>query len=254
MDIQTARRLCALNTDFYQNHFDSFSVTRAGPWRGWKQCLDVLRDHWISPPNECTVLDLACGNLRFEEYVSTSLPAVDFRFHAVDNCDALAQTHQGLTVEFSSRDLITPLLSAATMDSVLNTPPADLTVSFGFLHHIPGEQFRLKFLDFMLQRTTPGGLVIVSLWQFMNDQSRNQIVRDINERALGSLDLPPLDNGDYLLGWQNQPNAYRYCHNFSESEINRLVSALSSQAELVTRFVADGKTNNLNTYLVFKQN
>ncbi|MDR0849169.1 MAG: class I SAM-dependent methyltransferase [Propionibacteriaceae bacterium] len=252
MDTQTAERLVALNSDFYQNHFSSFSATRSQPWQGWKQCLDALEQEWTPLPTSCSVLDLACGNLRFEVYLHDSLPSVDFDFHAVDNCDPLAQSAtRDLDVHFQCCDLLEPLLSEQSPDPLGETPRADLTVSFGFLHHIPGEQHRRKFLQSMLGHTAPGGLVMVSLWQFMNDPARTQTVEAANERALSHLGLPALDEGDFLLGWQARPNAYRYCHHFSSNEIDRLIGALSPQGELVSRFSADGKNNNMNTYLVF---
>lgn len=61
--------------------------------------------------------------------------------------------------------------------------------------------------------------------------------------------MPP---NDYLLGWQDTQGLYRYCHHFDEPEIERLLAAVADSAELVSRFEADGKTGNLNEYVVLR--
>ena len=61
-----------------------------------------------------------------------------------------------------------------------------------------------------------------------------------------------LEAGDFVLGWQDRPGAYRYCHHFSAAEIDRLVDAVP-EARLVARFGADGRTGTLNEYLVLRR-
>ncbi|WP_281624914.1 hypothetical protein [Senegalimassilia anaerobia] len=45
---------------------------------------------------------------------------------------------------------------------------------------------------------------------------------------------------------------YRYCHHFDEPEIERLLAMVADSADLVSRFEADGKTGNLNEYVVLR--
>jgi hypothetical protein len=72
------------------------------------------------------------------------------------------------------------------------------------------------------------------------------------ERALGTLGLRELDNSDCLLGWKNISGAYRYCHSFSEAEIDGLLESVAGKASVVLRFVSDGRGDDLNTYLVLR--
>ena len=65
-------------------------------------------------------------------------------------------------------------------------------------------------------------------------------------------EIPELPPNDYLLGWQDTQGLYRYCHHFDEPEIERLLAMVADSADLVSRFEADGKTGNLNEYVVLR--
>ena len=65
--------------------------------------------------------------------------------------------------------------------------------------------------------------------------------------------MDQLEEGDYLLGWNDAPGTYRYCHSFDDSEIESLIAGVASNAHLVNRFRADGRANDSNEYLVFRR-
>jgi tRNA (uracil-5-)-methyltransferase TRM9 len=98
MDLTTAHELIELNNRFYTEHATSFSATRSAPWEGWNHAAELLTQlRWPRAHNggaSChspLVLDLACGNLRFERFFLNAFPSVDLRFHAVDACADLAK-------------------------------------------------------------------------------------------------------------------------------------------------------------------
>ena len=66
--------------------------------------------------------------------------------------------------------------------------------------------------------------------------------------------FPSCPPNDYLLGWQDTQGPHRDCHHFDEPEIERLLamSVADSAGVLVSRFEADGKTGNLNEYVVLR--
>jgi SAM-dependent methyltransferase len=232
---------------------------------------------------------LACGNLRFEDFLTSALPETSFAFHAVDNCDSLVPPMSN--VSYQSLDILDAPQNSSCLNDRLAAPLCDLSVSFGFLHHVPFREYREEVLASLVRQTRPGGFVIVSLWQFLNDEALAKRAQTTHERALEELGLPALDNDDYLLGWKNLPGTYRYCHHFSESEIDRLIESVapkatraaalsasattlaptaapsasvttlaptstaasaSPSASLLARFTSDGRTANLNTYLILK--
>lgn len=303
----TVRALCQLNTEFYERNAASFSQTRTAPWEGWRRCMaacgfddsdGAALDQPVDAQIADSVLDIACGNLRFEAFLANAYPHIDWSFFAVDNCEPLVASGQediAKKVHFTCEDIVSNLLEGLPAAEPANIPalaaatPFDLVVSFGFLHHIPSFDLRQQFLLEALSQVKPGGYLVVSFWQFLNDPAKRAKMeqthaealaffascaetrandRDALDRGAGSsssgnpdLSCPKLtaffadslEPNDYFLGWKNEPSNYRYCHHFSNEEIDRIITALAPHATVVESFSADGKPGNLNRYVVFKR-
>lgn len=264
MNTKTVKILCKVNNDFYRNHYASFSETRTAPWPGWRTCLAVLRDACLdarrnpsSSQNPDTsrgfsVFDLACGNLRFEAFLTAELPETPLTFYAVDNCDSIVPHRP--SVNYQSLDILGLLQEGRRLSEHLTAPLCDLSVSFGFMHHVPLQEYRKELLSNLIRQTCPGGYVVVSFWQFLRSEAMREKAQASHNRALVELGLEDLDDNDYLLGWKNIPGAYRYCHSFSDAEIDQLVEAVTEDATLVARFASDGRTDDLNTYVILRVN
>ena len=226
------------------------------------------------------LVDVACGNMRFERFLNEEYPH-EFLALAVDSCDRLALDalktcdFDRSEVSYTHIDVIEQLLDGGTKGLAfsLGTKSADATVAFGFMHHIPGEENRTSFLRALLDTVRSGGIVAVSLWRFMDDErlakkaheatvrARSYVADAVSGRApldeemarssLFAVDFTQFEAGDYLLGWRDDVAAFRYCHSFNDAEIARLIDSVSNAATLIDRFTADGKTGNLNEYLVF---
>ena len=191
-----------------------------------------------NPSKTTKVLDLACGNLRFERYLMRDEP--NLQAWAVDNCVSLAQVSEPSNVTFQELDIVNTLLSGRDLCAAIAAPLCDLSVCFGFLHHVAMPEHRQAVLRALVEHTRSGGLVAVSLWQL-----------EKSPRILAKA-RPLEDKGDYLLGWQNQTNVWRYCHSFSEHEVDLLALGVSDVAREVARFSADGKTDDLNRYILLQ--
>ncbi len=307
MSRAAVRALCQLNTEFYERNAASFSQTRTVPWEGWRRCMatcgfddsdGAALDQPVDAQIADSVLDIACGNLRFETFLANAYPHIDWSFFAVDNCEPLVASGQedvAKKVHFTCEDIVSNLLDGLPAAEPANVPalaaatPFDLVVSFGFLHHIPSFDLRQQFLLEALSQVKPGGYLVVSFWQFLNDPAKRAKIeqthaealaffascaetrandRDALDRGAGSsssgnpdLSCPKLtaffadslEPNDYFLGWKNEPSNYRYCHHFSNEEIDRIITALAPHATVVESFSADGKPGNLNRYVVFKR-
>lgn len=307
MSRAAVRALCQLNTEFYERNAASFSQTRTVPWEGWRRCMatcgfddsdGAALDQPVDAQIADSVLDIACGNLRFEAFLANTYPHIDWSFFAVDNCEPLVASGQedvAKKVHFTCEDIVSNLLDGLPAAEPANVPalaaatPFDLVVSFGFLHHIPSFDLRQQFLLEALSQVKPGGYLVVSFWQFLNDPAKRAKIeqthaealaffascaetrandRDALDRGAGSfssgnpdLSCPKLtaffadslEPNDYFLGWKNEPSNYRYCHHFSNEEIDRIITALAPHATVVESFSADGKPGNLNRYVVFKR-
>lgn len=144
----------------------------------------------------------------------------------------------------------------------------DLVVSFGFMHHIASYELRRRFIEKLLKLTSPTGVCVLSLWRFAEDpRAREKAMRETKENlsALKAGTLhgaeaftltqckkieDSLEEGDFLLSWQGQAGYGRYCHSFSDREIDTIVRDLPSSYRLLDRFCADGKNGCMNCYLI----
>ena len=253
-----ALRLCALTGEFYRANAESFSQTRQSPWQGWVRLLEVM-DARAAERELLRMLDVACGNLRFERYLADALPGRMLSGWAVDNCEPLVEAGERSEfgplsrIAFQNLDVIERLSGGRRWES-LEAPDAsrDLAVSFGFMHHVPLECWRAELLRALIAKVRPGGFVAVSFWRFLNSDKLARKAQETTDRARAELGLPELPQNDYLLGWQDTQELYRYCHHFDEPEIERLLAMVADSADLVSRFEADGKTGNLNEYVVLR--
>lgn len=253
-----ALRLCALTGEFYRANAESFSQTRQSPWQGWVRLLEVM-DARAAEREPLCVLDLACGNLRFERYLADALPGRMLSGWAVDNCEPLVEAGERSEfgplsrMSFQNLDAI-ERLSAGCLREALEAPDAscDLVVSFGFMHHVPLERWRVELLRALVAKVRSGGFVAVSFWRFLNSDKLAGKAKETTSRARADLGIPELPPNDYLLGWQDTQGLYRYCHHFDEPEIERLLAMMADSADLVSRFEADGRTGNLNEYVVLR--
>ena len=232
MDMQEARRLSDITNEFYRTVHASFSATRQAPWPGWERVTEVAfpgADNGACSLQPFDILDLACGNLRFERFLAGRVS--NARVWAADICDEL--------VELAPADDLSELhyqhVDLASDPSAVVAPACDLCVSFGFMHHLPSTEQRMAVLRTLVDHMRPGGFVAVSFWQFARDE------------RLRAKATPLAEPGDYLMGWQHEQDVRRYCHSYEEDEISALVAGLPAEVQEVARFSADG---NLNRYVI----
>ena len=295
------RQLNALTSEFYAREAASFSATRQAPWHGWEQAWNTI--FGFDPAfaaRPLSVLDLGCGNLRFERFL-TERAADPLSVHAVDNCAALAQEGIGLRetscesdsphpaggylaralsasnagaapsapVTFQELDIVEALL-IGTFAERLPRVSCDVAVAFGVMHHLATFEHRAAVLESLVASLRPGGFAVVSFWQFLNDPRLAAKAEATTADGRARHRLPPLGSGDVLLGWQHAENVFRFCHHTSDSEIDALLSIcgivrqdgtaagespVPADVSLreIARFSADGKTGDLNRYLVLQR-
>ena len=252
----TAERLSYVTSEFYTQQAQSFSATRQMPWQGWQQCLDAMPQ--LSAGEKLSVLDVGCGNLRFARFLCDEVGIVPAKYFAVDNCKPLVESGEVGThiseLIFIELDVIKSLLDN-TLSSRLTVPACDLVVAFGFLHHVPGAQKRIQLLRTLLEKTKPGRFVCISFWQFMNSQKLAAKAQKTTAQGLHALgiDASELEEHDYLIGWQDKADTWRYCHHFSQDELDELLGSLGSDVRVCAQFSADGKDNNLNRYVILQR-
>lgn len=259
LDVATARKLVELTLSFYDHVGSSFSATRQSPWPGWDRAWRTAQQIMAPLAEEAPLrlLDMGCGNLRFERFVAQQLSR-SFEAWGVDSCPALAEegAPDDCHLHLRELDIAGALLgdmSAAALADACEAPQADLAVAFGLFHHVPTADARKRLMEALVHAVRPGGVVIASLWRFADDERLAAKAQAVTARARKAHGLPSLPPDDFLMGWQDDLGAFRYCHHFPEAEVNTLARTVEPMAREADRFSADGRSGTLNRYLVLQR-
>lgn len=249
MNKKTIKKLNRLNKDFYQQTAKYFSQTRQGPWQGWHNLLPFIEE-LEKKKKDFKVLDLGCGNGRFGEFLESHLENNQLYYLGIDSSQELLEiadqqlAEAGINYELREMDLVDQLLA----NKMKMEGQFDLIVGFGLVHHIPGFELRQKLFQLIYCNLIDQGIGVLTLWQF--GQKPRFIRKGVNPKKVG-LAPKDLEDNDYILDWQRGTKAYRYCHFVNKKEQEKLIS--HSKLNLIDEFLADGKSNNLNKYLVLKR-
>jgi len=230
---------------FYRMVGASFSATRAAGWPGWERVLDRISDLGERP----RVLDLACGNLRFERTLFSYVPRAEV--WAVDSCDALAADDDP-RIRYRHRDLAALLMREGATAAALDAPVCDAALCLAFMHHLPLFEQRARLMETLVGAVRAGGVVAVSFWQFAHDARLLAKAQAATQVARERFDLSGLGADDYLMGWQDETDAFRFCHHCADDEIDALAGTVAAHARVVARYAADGASGSLNQYVILE--
>ena len=246
MNTATQTALRRINRDFYSRHAADFDRTRhPGGWPGWRRVVETASQASDSPLH---VLDLGCGNGRFALFLEGN---PDLRGHR-------PFTYLGIDL---SAELIAHARTANAgpdhirfrVDDIeacrLDRQACDLVVLFGVLHHLPGFDTRRRTLERAAAAVAPGGLLVLTCWQFADDARFGS--RRLDWASEAGVDPAELEPGDHLLRWgDDRSSARRYCHHTDGPELDRLVHGLPL-AE-VARYRSDGPGGRQNLYSLLR--
>jgi len=235
MTSETINKLNNLNIQLYRDVAGEFSNKRSHPWEGWEIMVKRFADLGFAPEN---VLDVACGNGRFYEFLS-----------------------QHYKIDYRGMDTSEELLSIASLrhtdlkvfkHDVLQYPwPVghfDLIVAFGILHHLPGAATRQVFFAELSRHIDLEGYAVFTTWNF-----RDQPWLTKRKHAWAEIGLSPddVDAGDYLLDWNNDPKLLRYAHAYTPNEVTQL--CVNVGLEIKDHFTADGRNKTGNRYYIVQK-
>ena len=268
MNDSTVAALNRINRRFYRQFADAFGATRSHPWPGWDRAISE-RCHETTPREEqcesLAILDVGCGNGRFAEYLCPRLDGRLRYFGMDESPEMLDQARLRLSaLESVDFQLRCCNLIEGTLDEVTRELRFDVVVVFGLLHHIPGIEQRQRLLHDLTEVIEPGGLLLLSFWQFGEQKRFRRRFLDWSEHNRTSdeiIDLDQIEEGDYLLAWgaNEDPSPApageqiprRFCHHATEEEAQRLVDGL--EMTLRESFRSDGRSSDLNLYFVLEK-
>lgn len=244
MERSTVDMLRKLNTKFYETTGKEFDETRFYPWAGWEELYEkgVFNEKGL-----LNVLDLGCGNGRFAEFMKTK--GVEYDYIGIDNDEGLLESAGSKLAEPNVNFLKGDILELDRLEQILPAMTTsrgfDLITLFGVMHHIPGNELRIALLKWCRSHLTQNGMIIFSVWDFINDERFEKRLLDPTELGI---DISQLDVNDHILDWRKGEVAYRYCHHYPEDEINELL--VNTGLKVIYDFKADGRSGMLNRYYV----
>ncbi len=245
MNTETRNRLRAINRRFYAARATAFSASRDHAWPGWTRV-------WArrAGASATSVLDVGCGNGRFAAFLAVH--AEPYTYLGIDASEALlerARAQPGAAAHaFQYCDVL------ADPERSVDWPQAryDVVVAFGLLHHVPSRVARAALVARMADRVAPGGLLALTAWRFADGarfESHRVPWAAYNEGAAEPIDTSELEAGDCLLRFGAEPGPPRYCHAIDDAETAGWSEA--ARLTLVDDFRSDGRSGDLNRYVVF---
>jgi tRNA (uracil-5-)-methyltransferase TRM9 len=249
MNQATSHALNAINLAFYREQAEAFSASREYPWPGWQRLLT----HLPRAAQPLRVLELGCGNGRFARFLSEHCGARNpgLEYCGVDaSPPLLARARQrdwaGTRTRWQQLDFV-------AQPDALPAGPFDLVALLGVLHGVPGRASRRALLRTAAARLAPAGLLVFTCWRFGElARFRGRLLswETYNRAAPHPIDPSELEPGDHLLPWGRDGRSLRYCHASDAAEREALVEGLSLIC--ADRFLADGRSGDLNHYAVYR--
>ena len=229
MQKEIAFQLIEVNRQFYQTFGAAFSATRGRIQPGVRRVMGGLL-------LETRLLDLGCGNGEFARALAAAgfrgeYTGLDFSLPLLREADSQPD---GLRATFRQVDLTAD-------DWHLTTGRFPLITCFATLHHIPGAELRLKLLNQARAALSPGGRLILSVWQFLHSERLKARILPWEQ-----VHLSAVDEGAFLLDWRSGGLGLRYAHHFSAAELSQL--AAQSGFRVADSFFSDGAEGNLGLY------
>lgn len=247
MKKSTARKLLALNREFYQTFATPFSATRGRLQPGVMRILKNI-------PSSANILDLGCGNgelaraLAYQGHQGEYL-GLDFSAELL----AIVRESSGKSANFRfiQADLAAPdwevQVSNFTSSRMTNRN-FDIVLAFAVLHHLPGSDLHNETCQKIHGLLVPGGRFIHSNWQFLNSNRLRKRIQPWEEIDLTPEDVGP---GDYLLDWRQGGRGLRYVHHFDPDALVSL--SQKTGFGVIDSFYSDGEGGNLGLYQVWEK-
>lgn len=244
------QKILDINDQFYREYGQSFAATRRRVQPGVLRILD----EWIK---DGSWLDLGCGSgalggIWIERGINGLYEGLDFS--PVLIAEANATTGQlplksGQKIRYGQANL-----GEESWLEQCSQTHYDGVLMFAALHHLPGQETRLRLMGQIASLLQPGSLFIHSEWQF---QRSPKLLARVQDWQMAGVDASDLERGDTLLDWrQPEPGqvgkqGLRYVHLFESSELKELAD--KSGFTIVGEFDSDGKGGNLSLYQIWQR-
>lgn len=234
MDEKYAEYLLVENRQDYDKIAKDFSNSRAFLW---EELIPLA--NYIEPKDR--ILDLGCGNGRFFGLLREK----DVEYVGVDSSEELIKIAKEKYQEDNVKFSVAEALNLSFPDKFFNK-----IYCIAVLHHIPSDNFRLKFLNEAKRVLKPGGLLILTVWNLKEQKGALWFL--IKYTILRIFGKSKLDKKDIFYPWkdsQRKITVQRYFHCFDKKELEILIKKLGFHVR-DAGFLARGKSKKANLYVV----
>jgi ubiquinone/menaquinone biosynthesis C-methylase UbiE len=174
----------------YNKIADKYSRVREKSWQEMEFLFDRLKEG-------DRALDLGCGNGRFYGLFKKRGAG----YVGIDNSEKMI----GIAKEkYPEADFRT----ASGLDIPFPDSSFDKVYGIAVLHHIPGRELRLAFLEESRRVLKEGGNLVLTVWDFKEKTGKAGIFDWFKKRKL--------EKGDLLLPWYGSADTYFHCFNLKE--------------------------------------
>ena len=244
MDEAVARRINALNLDFYRDEARAWDMHRRSPWPGWERVADALPDRAIA------VLDVGCGNGRFGRFLAGRRSLA--RYVGVDASAALLARAREAAPAADRCEWIEADFIADAPDGVLPSGAFDLVTLFGVLHHVPDDARRRELVAACAARVAPGGWLALAAWRFAEIPAlRERALAPEEIRTRTGIDPAALGPADFLMPFGPERRAVRYARAIDAEGLEALTSGLGLHC--ADAYLADGRDGATNRYQLLQR-
>ncbi|MBI4779150.1 methyltransferase domain-containing protein [Candidatus Falkowbacteria bacterium] len=108
----------------------------------------------------------------------------------------------------------------------------DYIFCIAVLHHLPGDDLRIKALKQIKNKLKPGGKIVLTVWNLWSRPKFRKLI--LKYAFLKIIGLNKMDFGDILFAWKNNKGekiSQRYYHAFSKNELKKLAARAEFKIE-----------------------
>jgi len=234
MDKKYAEYLLVKTRQDYDKIAEEFSDSRAFLWKEL-----AFLEKYINPGEK--ILDLGCGNGRLLGLLKDK----KIEYTGVDSSENLIRIAKDKYKEENAKFLVVEALNLPFYENSFNK-----VFCIAVLHHIPSDEFRLKFLEEAKRVLKPKGLLILTVWNLIGRESTFWFL--FKYTILKIFEKSKLDKKDIFYPWKNSEKktvVQRYLHCFDKKELEKLTKK-SGFHITESGYLSRGDIKKANIYLI----
>ncbi|MDP2708892.1 MAG: class I SAM-dependent methyltransferase [bacterium] len=235
MDKPTQKNLLEIVRRNYEDIAEDFDTTRKKAlWPELLKLAGVVKDG-------DRVLDAGCGNGRLLQAFGKK----KIEYVGIDNSKELIEAaiknfqfsifnfQTNPNFQFSNKIQNAKFVVADVLElDKLPERDFDYVFSIAVLHHLPGEDLRVRALEQIKNKLAPEGRIVLTVW---NLWTRKKFLKLILKFGLFKLmEKNKMDCGDILFDWKNSRGeslSQRYYHAFTKHELKKIISLAGLKIE-----------------------